>query len=58
MTGPKVCGFTGCDVLTRQRMTLTVADVVILDRPICDPHLTYEFPLTSGTSLIVTKAAS
>lgn len=57
MTDPKVCGFTGCDVLTRQHMTLTSTDgAVIIDRPICDPHLSYEFPITVGTSLIVTKA--
>lgn len=59
MTDPKVCGFTGCDVLTRQHMTLTSTDgVVMIDRPICDRHLAYEFPLIAGTVLIVTKAAS
>ncbi|MFT4227960.1 hypothetical protein [Micropruina sp.] len=58
MTELSFCGFAGCKVPTRQRMTLTSDGVAIVDRPICDRHLAYEFPLLAGTSLIVTKAKS
>lgn len=60
MNGPNICGFAGCSVVTSQRMTLKNEPdgVVMIDRPICDRHLAYEFPLIAGTSLTVTKAES
>ena len=51
------CEWTGCRRSAHQRMTLTdvASRTVFIERLICDRHLALEFPLSSGTSLTVTK---
>ena len=52
----QMCGWTGCQVVTTQRMTLLTEDGrVIRKRLICNGHVTYEFPVLPGTQLIIER---